>query len=72
MYLVGAPLKILAAYSTAIIECQCAAKTVIPLHGKGLVRRCPACGHAFAISESGVISVGHVVGGLPDEAPNLA
>ena len=25
MYLVGAPLKILAAYSTAIIECQCAA-----------------------------------------------
>jgi hypothetical protein len=60
--LVGQPLKILVAYSTAIIECQCEAKTVLLLPGKHRVAACPACGKMFAISASGLITVGEVLG----------
>jgi hypothetical protein len=58
--LVGQPMKILVAYSTAIIQCQCEAKSVLPLHGLNKVTICPACKKAFAIAESGMISVGVV------------
>jgi hypothetical protein len=64
--LVGKPLKILVAYSTAIIECQCEAKAILVLPGKNRVVHCPACQKAFAIANSGQIDVGEVVGMRPE------
>lgn len=58
--LVGQPMKILVAYSTAIIQCQCDAKAVLPLHGLNRVTTCPYCGKHFAIAESGMVKIGLV------------
>ena len=71
MHIFGQPFKILVAYSTAIIQCQCDAKTVLPLNGLNRPTVCPACGKAFAIAESGKISVGEIVGGIP-ETPRVS
>lgn len=66
-FLVGQSFKILVVYSTAVIQCQCDAKTVIPLHGKERVSICPACHKAFAIAGSGQIHVGEVILPTPAE-----
>lgn len=58
--LVGQPLKILVAFTTAVIQCQCDAKAVIPLQGLNKIGRCPACGNAYAIAKSGMVEVGLV------------
>jgi hypothetical protein len=70
MHIFGQPLKVLVAYSTAIIQCQCDAKPTLPLHGLNRPTICPACGKAFAIAESGKLVVGEVVTGGPD-APRV-
>lgn len=57
----GQSFKVLAAYSTAVIECQCEAKTVIVLHGAGRVQRCKACNTPFGIAKSGTLSIGEAV-----------
>lgn len=54
--ILGQSFKILVAFSTAVIECQCEAKTVLPLHGKERVTVCGACGKAFAHCRLGVDS----------------
>lgn len=58
--LVGQPLKILVAFTTAVIQCQCDAKAVIPLQGLNKISRCPSCGNAYAIAKSGMVEVGLV------------
>lgn len=63
--ILGRSFKILAAYSTAVIECQCEDKTVIVLTGKGRVGTCSACGKIYGIAEAGPLSVGEKV---PDTA----
>lgn len=67
--LVGKPLRILVAYSTAIIECQCPAKSVLVLPGKNRVTTCQACGKQFAIASSGQIDVGEVLHHHPAGSP---
>lgn len=69
--LVGQPFKILAAYSTAIVQCQCPAKPVLVLPGKLRVTPCPACGKSFAIAESGAIQVGEIVGERATDPPGV-
>lgn len=58
--IVGQPMKILVAYSTAIIQCQCEAKTVLPIHGLNRITACPACHKQYAIASSGQIQIGLV------------
>ncbi len=67
--LVGQPFKILVAYSTAIIQCQCEAKAVLVLPGKMRVTSCPSCGKQFAIAETGAIQIGQVTSDIPTGAP---
>lgn len=55
--LVGQPLKILVAFTTAVIQCQCDAKAVLPLQGLNKITRCPSCGNAYAIAKSGRVEV---------------
>jgi hypothetical protein len=64
--LIGQPFKILVAFSTAIVQCQCEAKTVLVLPGKNRVTTCHACGKAFAIADSGVINIGEVIAQPPE------
>lgn len=59
--ILGQKIRILAAYSTAVIECVCPSHTVIVLTGQGRVRRCVACGKQYGIEKSGPFSVGEVV-----------
>lgn len=61
MQLVGQPFKVLVAFSTAIVQCQCEAKTVLPLHGLGKPTKCPACGNLYAIASSGKIDIGQMI-----------
>lgn len=58
--LVGQPMKILVAYSTAVIECQCEAKSVLVLQGMGRPTPCPACKKLFVIAESGLVKIGQM------------
>lgn len=58
--LVGQPMKILVAFTTAVIQCQCEAKAVLPLQGLNKITRCPSCGNAYAIAKSGMVKVGLV------------
>lgn len=58
--LLGQPLKVLVAYASAVIECQCAAKTLMVLACVGRVSRCPGCGKAYAIASSGDLQIGEV------------
>lgn len=59
--ILGQSFKVLAAYSTAIIECQCADKVVMVLTGKGKVGTCSACGKRYGIADSGAIQIGESV-----------
>lgn len=58
--ILGQPLRVIIAFSTAIIECQCEAKSVIMLSGKGRISQCQACGKQFAIADSGALQIGEV------------
>ena len=62
---VGQPLKILKVYATAIIQCQCPARTTIILVGTAQPDQCPACGQVFAIADGGTVKVGLVAAGVP-------
>lgn len=57
---VGQSFKILVAFSTAVIECQCPDKVVLTLHGKGRATVCPACGKAYGIAKSGSLNIGEI------------
>jgi hypothetical protein len=70
MELVGQPFKILCAFSTAIVQCQCDAKTVLALQGLNKPAQCPACAKVYAIASSGVLRIGEVVN-APD-APRVS
>lgn len=59
--IVGQSFKVIAAYSTAIIECQCADKVVMVLTGKGKVGTCSACGKRYGIADSGPMQIGESV-----------
>lgn len=59
--IVGRSFKILAAYSTAIIECQCADKVVLVLTGKGKIGTCSACGKSYGIADSGPMQIGEAL-----------
>ncbi len=63
--IVGQPLRVIVAYSTAVIECQCEAKAVVILQGKGRVSSCPVCGKQFAIADSGPLQIGEVIDAPP-------
>ncbi len=58
-----ATFRVLVAYSTAVVECQCSAKTVIVLPGKGRTGTCPSCARTFGVAESSTMQIGEVVGG---------
>ena len=68
--IVGQPLKVLVAFSTAIIECQCDAKTVLSLHGLNKPAQCPACCKVYAIAASGGLKIGEIVNA--PEAPRVS
>lgn len=59
--LVGDSFKVVTGYATAIIQCQCEAKSVVVLHGKDKVSTCPNCRKGFAIAKAGKMEVGEVV-----------
>lgn len=59
--LVGQSFTIVTAYSTAIIQCQCEAKTVLVLQGKDEVFTCARCQRGYAIAKAGTLEVGEVV-----------
>lgn len=67
---IGEPFKVLVAYTTAIIQCQCDAKTVLPLHGKDRITTCPACKRAFTIAGSTSIQIGLVALPTADDLVN--
>jgi hypothetical protein len=58
--IVGQPLKVLVAYASAVIECQCDAKTVMVLACTGRVSTCPGCGKMYAIAQAGDMQIGEV------------
>lgn len=62
--ILGQQFRVLAAYSTAVIECSCPAKTVIVMTGVGKQGGCSACGKVYGIAKSGQLSIGEVV---PDD-----
>jgi hypothetical protein len=62
--IVGKPLQILMAYTTAIIQCQCAATPIIMLAALHRPVQCPGCGKRWAIAKAGSIEIGEVVGGV--------
>lgn len=68
--IVGQPLKILVAFSTAIVECQCDAKTVLSLHGLNKPASCPACAKVYAIASAGVLRIGEILNA--PEAPRVS
>lgn len=59
--LVGQSFQIVTAFSTAIIQCQCEAKSVLVLQGRNRVSACPVCGKQFAIAKSSDLQIGEVV-----------
>lgn len=59
--ILGQSFKVLAAYSTAIIECQCPDKVVMVLTGKGKVGSCSACGKSYGIADSGPMQIGEAM-----------
>jgi hypothetical protein len=68
-HLLNQPFTVLVAFSTAIIQCQCDAKTVLPLHGLNKPTQCPACQKVFAIAGSGPLNIGQLVNA--PEAPRV-
>lgn len=58
--ILGQTFKILVNYPTVIIQCQCDAKTVLPLIGVQNVSRCPACQNAYMIAGDKGQEVGQV------------
>lgn len=58
--LVGQPLKIVMAYTTAIVQCQCEGKTLLMLAAINRPVQCPICGKQFAIINSGDVQVAQV------------
>jgi hypothetical protein len=59
--LIGESFKVVTGFSTAVIQCQCAAKTVLVLQGKDVVKQCPHCQRGYAIAKAGGLEVGEVV-----------
>jgi uncharacterized paraquat-inducible protein A len=55
---VGKRFKILHHYQTAIVRCECEAKTILVLMGQGQAAECPACGKQFAIANAPTVTVG--------------
>lgn len=66
--LVGDSFKVVTGYSTAVIQCQCEAKTILVLHGKDKVSTCPNCKKGFAIAAAGKLEVGEVIRPVDGEA----
>ncbi len=58
---IGESFKVVTGFATAVIQCQCEAKTVLVLHGTAQMEICPRCHRAFAIAKSGTLVVGEVV-----------
>ena len=59
--IIGDSFKIVTGFSTVVIQCQCAAKTVLVLQGKNAVKQCPGCHRGFAIAKAGGLEVGEVL-----------
>lgn len=58
---IGDSFKVVTGYATAVIQCQCEAKSVIVLHDKDKVSICPNCKKGFAIAAAGKLEVGEVL-----------
>jgi hypothetical protein len=63
--LVGQSFQIVTAFTTAILQCQCEAKTILLLQGKDRPATCPACQKSFAIAQVSSMQIGQVL--LPVE-----
>jgi hypothetical protein len=59
--LVGQSFHIVTAYTTAILQCQCEAKSILLLQGKDRVSTCPGCGKSFAIAKASAMEIGQVL-----------
>lgn len=68
--ILGQQFRVLAVYSTAVIECSCHAKTVIVLTGTGRVRTCVACQKSYGIAKAGSIEIGEAVPSEETDVPN--
>ncbi len=53
--IIGKPAELLAAYPTAVIRCNCEAKTTMVIVSVGVVVKCTACQRKFTVASwSGV------------------
>lgn len=54
----GEPFKIMTHWPTVVVQCQCDAKTILPLIGVQHIATCPACQHRFVIMTDMKVQIG--------------